>query len=78
MSRVKTSKPNLKDQEKRTKEWPVVVYFWMFGLGALGYILSNVGLSGLPHEYHWATGVIGAVVGFGVGWVWYRWRGDII
>jgi hypothetical protein len=39
---------------------------------------SRVGLSQLPHPYHWASGLIGGVVGILVGWVWYRWRGDVL
>lgn len=63
---------------KAKKEWPLVVYFGMFGMGILGYILARVILDGYPHPIHWASGVGGAVIGFLGGWLWYRWRGDII
>jgi hypothetical protein len=78
MSKTKVSKTLSSTGKEKKKEWPVVVYFWTFGLGALGYVLSNVGLVHLPHSYHWVTGIIGAVAGILIGWVWYRWRGDII
>lgn len=78
MSKIKASKNVSPYEEKKRKEWPVVVYFWTFGLGALGYILASMGLLHVPHSYHWMTGIIGAVVGMLIGWIWYRWRGDII
>jgi len=78
MSTIKTPKPHAADRQKKKKEWPVIVYFWTFGLAILGYTLANIRLSGLPHAYHWTTGIIGGMAGFVIGWVWYRWRGDII
>lgn len=79
MSRIKVSKtaPALPEKDQRSKEWPVVVYLWAFGLAILGYAVGRVGLSSLPHPYHWMSGVIGAVAGILIGWVWYRWRGDV-
>jgi hypothetical protein len=78
MSKIRVSKTLSSTEKKKKKEWPVVVYFWTFGLAALGYILSSVGLLHLPHSYHWTTGIIGGVVGLLIGWLWYRWRGDVI
>ena len=79
MSRIKVSKtsPASKELTQQKKEWPVVVYLWGFGLAILGYAVGRVGLASLPHPYHWMSGVVGAVVGILIGWVWYRWRGDI-
>jgi len=48
MSRIKKTKSRAADRETKKKEWPVIVYFWTFGLAILGYTLSNIGLSGLP------------------------------
>jgi hypothetical protein len=78
MSRIKVSKTVSTIEIEKKKEWPVVVYLWAFGLAISGYALARVGLSGLPHPYHWASGLIGGVVGILVGWVWYRWRGDVL
>jgi hypothetical protein len=78
MSRVKVSKTaTTADEGKKSKEWPAVVYFWAFGLAIFGYAAARVGLNGFPHPYHWMTGIIGGVVGIPLGWLWYRWRGDI-
>lgn len=63
---------------KIVKDWPVVVFFAAFGLGILSYVIARIALDGYPHPIHWASGLVGAVVGFFVGWLWYRWRGDII
>jgi hypothetical protein len=78
MSRIKVSKTVSTIEIEKKREWPVVVYLWAFGLAISGYALARVGLSGLPHPYHWASGLIGGVVGILVGWVWYRWRGDVL
>jgi len=59
------------------KEWPVVVYLGMFGMGFMSYIITRIVLDGYPHPIHWASGLVGAVIGFFVGWIWYRWRGDV-
>ncbi len=63
---------------KTTKDWPVVVFFATFGLGILGYMIGRIALDGYSHPIHWASGLVGAVVGFIVGWLWYHWKGDII
>ena len=77
MSRIKVSKNARTVEKKKSKEWPAVVYLWAFGLAIFGYVLARIGLSGLPHPYHWTTGIFGGIVGIPVGWLWYRWRGDI-
>jgi hypothetical protein len=79
MSRIKVSKTSRSSTEKnqQRKEWPAVVYPWAIGLAILGYAVGRIGLSSLPHPYHWMSGVIGAVTGTLVGWIWYRWRGDV-
>lgn len=79
MSKIRVSKTALAstgEKEKR-KEWPVVVYLWAFGLAILGYVIARIGLSGLPHPYHWMSGLIGGLAGIPLGWLWYRWRGDV-
>jgi hypothetical protein len=78
MSRNKVSKTRASQEDRHKKEWPAVVYLWAFGLAITGYTLARVGLSGIPHPYHWASGLIGAILGIFVGWTWYRWRGDVI
>jgi hypothetical protein len=60
------------------KEWPVVIYLWILGLAVLGYVVGRVGLDTLPHPYHWMSGVIGGLAGIPIGWIWYRWRGDVL
>ena len=57
---------------------PVVVYFGVFGIGFLSYFIARIALGAYPHPIHWASGVVGAVIGYFVGWLWYRWRGDVI
>ncbi len=57
---------------------PVVVYFSAAGIGMLSYIVARIALDGRPHPLHWAAMLAGGVVGYFVGWLWYRWRGDII
>lgn len=78
MSRIKVSKNASRNEKKERKEWPAVVYFWAFGLAILGYVIARIGLSGFPHPYHLASGLIGGLAGIPLGWIWYRWRGDVI
>lgn len=76
MSRIaKPSKSKGKVQKATT---PVVVYFSAAGMGLLSYAVARVALDGYPHPLHWASMLGGAVVGYFLGWLWFRWRGDII
>lgn len=71
-ARAKKSKANV-----RGKEWPAVVYLWIFGLAILAYVVGRLALDGWPHPYHWLAALAGGLAGIPVGWLWYRWRGDI-
>jgi hypothetical protein len=62
---------------EKTKDWPTIVYMWIFGLTIISYVLARVILDGKPHIYHWGTALIGRLVGIPIGWLWYRWRGDV-
>jgi hypothetical protein len=64
-------------ERKQKREWPAVVFFWAFGLAIVSYLVSRIVLSGSPHPYHWLSGLVGGVVGIGIGWLWYRWRGEV-
>jgi hypothetical protein len=59
-------------------EWPAVVYFWAFGLSLSIYAIARVVLDGQPHPYHWIAALVGGLAGIPLGWLWYRWRGDIL
>lgn len=58
--------------------WPLVVYVGIFGLGLLGYLFSEIALNARPHPLHWVVALVGAILGGVVGWLWYRWHGDIV
>jgi len=73
-----TGKSVRKNKKKVHKETPLVVWLWALGLGFLSYLVARIALDGYPHPVHWASGAAGAVIGFLVGWLWYRWRGDMI
>lgn len=65
--------------QKDTREWPLVVYLWIVGLGFAGYlIVGRLIFATRPHPIHWLAGLVGALLGIPVGWLWYRWRGDIL
>jgi len=64
--------------KKTRQDWPVVIYMWIFGLGIMSYIVARIALDAYPHPVHWVSGVVGAIIGYFVGWLWYRWRGDVI
>ncbi|MBI4733091.1 MAG: hypothetical protein HY781_13385 [Chloroflexi bacterium] len=67
-----------KSERKVHKETPLVVWLWTLGLGFLGYVIAEIALDVYPHPVHWASGAGGAVFGFLVGWLWYKWKGDVI
>ena len=74
-----SKKKVVKQRPNSTKEVPVVVYMWAMGLGLMGYLVVGEAIFELkPHPIHWLAGLIGGIVGIGVGWIWYRYRGDII
>lgn len=75
MPRFKTSKNG---KSNTPKEWPVVIYIWIFGLGILSYVVARAILYSQPHPYHWLAALLGGLVGIPTGWWWYRWRGDVI
>lgn len=77
MSRIKVSKTMATTEYQKKREWPVVVYLWAFGWAILGYAIGRAGLSALPHPYHWASGLVGGLIGILIGWLWYRWHGDV-
>jgi hypothetical protein len=66
------------NRRKERKETPVVVWLWVMGLGFMSYVVARFVLAAYPHPIHWASGLVGAAVGYGVGWLWYRWRGDVL
>ena len=57
---------------------PFVVFVGLFGLGLLGYVVSQMFLPVEAHATHWLIAAIGAALGGALGWLWYHWRGDII
>jgi hypothetical protein len=62
----------------KSKESPIVVYFWAIGLALVSYVVARIVLNAYPHPYHWGTGIAGGLAGIAIGWLWYRWRGDIL
>lgn len=78
MSRIKVSKTASKMETTKSKEWPIVIYFWIIGLAIVSYVVARMVLDGYPHSYHWLSALAGGVAGLPVGWLWYRWHGDIL
>jgi len=77
MSRMRVSKKTESKTPARSKEWPAVVYFWVIGLAFVSYVVARIVLDSYPHPYHWLSGLAGGVLGIPLGWLWYRWRGDV-
>ena len=58
-----------------------MVYVWMIGLFFMASLISRLVLEAYPHQMHWLSipiGIGGTILGIPIGWLWYRWRGDII
>lgn len=75
---TKTNKKKGMTEKKEQKDWPVVVYMWTIGLGVFGYLIVGEGILELrPHPIHWLAALVGGLAGIPIGWLWYRWRGDV-
>jgi len=61
-----------------SKEWPLVVFIWMIGLGLLGYVFGRIAFDAMPHPVHWLSGLVGSLLGCVIGWLWYRLKGDVL
>lgn len=77
MSRIKVSKTASKAEAAKSREWPAVIYFWIIGLTIGSYVIARLVLDGYPHPYHWLSALVGGAAGLPIGWIWYRWRGDV-
>jgi hypothetical protein len=73
----KTVKSKKVSEKKAHQDTPVVVYVWVFGLGIMSYLVARIALGAFPHPVHWLSGIVGAVIGYFVGWLWYHKRGDV-
>jgi hypothetical protein len=51
-------------------DWPVDIGIASGGI--LFYVLASIGLICILNVEHWMAGVFGALVGWFVGWLWYR------
>lgn len=70
-------RPRRPTKTNRRRDWPAVVYLWTFGLGLSTYSVARLVLDGKPHPIHWLSGLGGAAAGIAIGWLWFRWRGDV-
>ena len=76
---VKGGSKKFENKKKESKEWPVVVYIWAIGLFLAAWFIGGEAVLGSqPHPIHWLAGLVGGLVGIPIGWLWYRWRGDVL
>lgn len=63
-------------EEQKTASFGIPLSAATFAL--LGFIAAYVGARAVTdvHPVHWTAAFIGAIVGYGVGYLWYRVRGD--
>ena len=78
MNKAKGIDSSVQRRALKRKEWPVVIIVWTVGLLFLGYVIGRIVLDAYPHPYHWASGLLGGVIGLLVGWIWFKKRGDIL
>ena len=77
MSRIRATRKAAGQQAIRRHEWPAIVYMWTIGLAIVGYAVGRVVLDGQPHPYHWLVALVAGLAGIPLGWLWFRWRGDV-
>lgn len=73
-----TKRAGKNGKKSSDQDWPLVVIAWIFGLTLFGYVFGRIAFDTSPHPIHWAFGLGGGVLGYSIGWLWYRWRGDIV
>lgn len=74
---AKKSKPKQRVKNAR-RDLPLVVYTWIIALAIIGYVVGRIVLDAYPHPFHWLSALGGAILGYLIGRLWYRWRGDIV
>lgn len=75
----KLIKHSKQSEKKKPADTPVVIYIWVIGLFLVFWLVGGEAILGTrPHPLHWVAGVVGGIIGIPVGWLWYRWRGDVI
>ena len=62
-------------QKKAAQGVPLIVFFWAFGSGIMGYVISRFVVT--DHPLHWASLIGGVLLGIVIGYVWYIIRGDV-
>jgi hypothetical protein len=73
------AKPKTDVLERERKETPLVAYFMAFVFALLGYVvLGKIILAARPHPIHWLSAILGGVLGYFLGLLWFRWKGDIL
>ena len=74
----KQHKKTIDHKMKESNDWPVVVYVCVIGSFLVFWFVGGEAfLASKPHSIHWLTGMAGGLLGVPVGWLWYRWRGDV-
>ncbi len=59
------------------RQWPVVVYLGALVAAFLSTWIADLLWHPKSHPVHWLAALIGGMIGIGLGWLWYTWRGDI-
>ncbi len=59
------------------RNWPAVVYLWGFVMALVGYVIIESVFHPKSHAIHWLSAIAGGLLGFGIGWLWFRLRGDV-
>ena len=73
--RAKVTSGKSTGTKKATQGIPLIVLYWAFGLGLVGYVVSRFVFT--PHPMHWASGAGGLLLGVIIGYIWFFTRGDV-
>ncbi len=57
---------------------PLIVVLSIAMLTLLGYFIGMSAFARFPHPVHWASAAVGGLLGWGLGRIYYRTKGDIV
>lgn len=78
MSKRKTSRLSRSSRRSEAEGPSLVVVLATTSMAMIGYLVGETALALRPHPAHWGIALLGGLVGWAVGRIYYQFKGDII